>query len=281
MIADVFGMAVNWGYDNVGLLDSTNAILVMLFYTIQLYFDFSGYCDMARGLANLLGFKLPINFHSPYKAVNLIDFWKRWHMTLTRFLTHYVYIPLGGNRKGVIRTYLNLFLVFLVSGLWHGAAWTFVIWGLIHGVFYALTKLCMPVIKKIPSVLTGLGTFVIVNVAFVFFRSQSISQALELLRSICSFRFGAVQDKVSKSFELTELWYALKIIYLDQLPFSQMYCMLLYLIGSLGILFFAKNTNELIERFKPRPLTAAMLGILFVWCVVSFSGVSTFLYFNF
>lgn len=281
MIADVFGGAVNWGYDNISQLDSTNAILVMLFYTIQLYFDFSGYCDMAVGLANLMGFKLPVNFNSPYKAINLIDFWKRWHITLTRFLTRNVYIPLGGNRKGAVRTYLNFILVFLVSGFWHGASWTFVIWGLIHGVLYVLTKLGMPVIRKIPSIITGFTTFIIVNVAFVFFRSQSIGQAISLLRAICSLRFGAVLEKLSANFELTELWYALKIINLDKLPFSRMYCMLIYLIGSLGILFFAKNTNELAERFKPRLFGAIILGFLFTWCVVSFSGVSTFLYFNF
>lgn len=281
MIADVFGGAVNWGYDNISQLDSTNAILVMLFYTIQLYFDFSGYCDMAVGLANLMGFKLPVNFNSPYKAINLIDFWKRWHITLTRFLTRNVYIPLGGNRKGAVRTYLNFLLVFLVSGFWHGASWTFVIWGLIHGVLYVLTKLGMPVIRKIPSVITGFITFIIVNVAFVFFRSQSIGQAISLLRAICSLRFGAVLEKLSANFELTELWYALKITNLDKLPFSRMYCMLIYLIGSLGILFFAKNTNELAERFKPHLFGAIILGFLFTWCVVSFSGVSTFLYFNF
>lgn len=281
LLADVFGLAVNWGYNNIPLLDSPNALLVMLFYTIQLYFDFSSYCDMAGGVANMLGFTLPINFNSPFKARNLIDFWKRWHMTLTYFLTHYVYIPLGGNRKGRVRTYFNILLVFLVSGLWHGPSLTFVLWGLIHGVFYMITKLCMPIIRKVPMIFTCISTFIIVNVAFVFFRSQSVSQAFALIKTICSFRFGSIQTKISSSFELPELWYAIKVFKLDGLPFSHMYCMFAYLLITFFILFFAKNTNELVKKYKPRLFTAALLGFLFVWCVLSLSDISTFLYFNF
>ncbi len=281
LLADVFAKAVNWGFANVEALDSTNGILVMLFFTIQLYFDFSGYSDMAKGLAGMLGFTLPINFNSPLKAVNLIDFWKRWHMSLTRFLTHYVYFPLGGNRKGKMRTYLNLLIVFLVSGIWHGAAWTFIIWGIIHGVCYVITKLCLPFIKRIPAIITGVFTYLIVNIAFVFFRSESVSQAHSLLKTICSFRFGAVQAKLSSAFELPELWYVLKITNLAKQPLGHLYCLLLYLTGTFGILFFAKNTNELTERMKPRFISAILLAFLFIWSVASLSGVSTFLYSNF
>lgn len=129
LLADTFGKAVDAGYGNVAGLSGTDAWLVMLFYTLQLYFDFSGYCDMGRGIAHMLGMELPVNFDSPYKASNIIEFWKHWHITLNRFLRKYVYIPLGGNRKGTARMYLNLFIVFLVSGIWHGAGWNFVLWG--------------------------------------------------------------------------------------------------------------------------------------------------------
>ena len=140
LLADTFGKAVDAGYGNVAGLSGTDAWLVMLFYTLQLYFDFSGYCDMGRGIAHMLGMELPVNFDSPYKASNIIEFWKRWHITLNRFLRKYVYIPLGGNRKGTTRMYLNLFIVFLVSGIWHGAGWNFVLWGLIFFVLLTLEK---------------------------------------------------------------------------------------------------------------------------------------------
>ena len=140
LLADTFGKAVDAGYGNVAGLSGTDAWLVMLFYTLQLYFDFSGYCDMGRGIAHMLGMELPVNFDSPYKASNIIEFWKRWHITLNRFLRKYVYIPLGGNRKGTARMYLNLFIVFLVSGIWHGAGWNFVLWGALHGALYLVTR---------------------------------------------------------------------------------------------------------------------------------------------
>ena len=129
LLADTFGKAVNWGFGNIDSLDSINAFLVMLSYTFQIYFDFSGYCDMAVGIGKMMNIDFPVNFNSPYKALTITDFWDRWHITLTRFFTKYVYIPLGGNRKGKCRTYLNMMAVFLLSGIWHGANWTFILWG--------------------------------------------------------------------------------------------------------------------------------------------------------
>ena len=127
LIADMFAGAVNWGYGNVTALNSTSALFVSFAYCIQIYFDFSGYSDMAIGISRMLQMDLPVNFNSPYKAVTILEFWDRWHMTLTRFLGKYLYIPLGGNRKGKLRTYLNIMIVFLYSGLWHGASWTFIL----------------------------------------------------------------------------------------------------------------------------------------------------------
>lgn len=129
ILADTFGNAVNWGFQNIAELDTSNALIVMLAYTMQIYFDFSGYCDMALGIGKMLNIELPLNFNSPYKALRITEFWDRWHITLTRFLTKYVYIPLGGNRRGRLRTYFNILIVFLISGIWHGANWTFILWG--------------------------------------------------------------------------------------------------------------------------------------------------------
>lgn len=134
LLADTFGKAVDAGYGNVAGLSGTDAWLVMLFYTLQLYFDFSGYCDMGRGIAHMLGMELPVNFDSPYKASNIIEFWKRWHITLNRFLRKYVYIPLGGNRKGTAADVFEL--ISCISGQRNLArrSWNFVLWGALHGM---------------------------------------------------------------------------------------------------------------------------------------------------
>ncbi len=167
------------------------ALVAMYAYAIQIYADFSGYTDMAIGIALLLGFQFPQNFDRPYTAVSLRDFWRRWHMTLSRWLRDYLYIPLGGNRKGRERTYANLMITMLLGGLWHGAAWTFVIWGAIHGTGLAIAHwredrrkaLGIPDPVDSPGRVwfRRLATFQIVCLAWVFFRAESPSQALELI----------------------------------------------------------------------------------------------------
>ena len=141
LIADTFSQAVAIGYNNVENLSSLEALLVSFSYTFQIYFDFSGYCDMAIGISSMFNINLPQNFNSPYKSTSIIDFWNRWHMSLTRFLREYVYFPLGGSRKGKVRTYVNVMIVFLVSGIWHGANWTFIVWGIMHGVAQCLNRM--------------------------------------------------------------------------------------------------------------------------------------------
>jgi len=165
-------------------------------YSIQIYCDFSGYTDMAIGIALLLGFRLPINFNSPYKAVNITDFWRRWHISLSSWLRDYLYIPLGGSRKGKVRTYINLLLTMLLGGLWHGASVRFIIWGGIHGVSLALHKLWCKVFTKTrwhshpwKRIVSAIITFHTVALAWIFFRAESTSKALEMLRQIAS-RFG-------------------------------------------------------------------------------------------
>ena len=151
LVADRFAKLVNVGFANVYGLTGPDAVLMILGYTLQIYFDFSGYCDMAIGLGYFFGVKLPVNFDSPYKAKNISEFWKRWHMTLTRFFTTYLYIPLGGNRKGLTRTCMNTLIVFAVSGLWHGAAWTYVLWGVLHGIAMVIWRLFGKWLSKLPG----------------------------------------------------------------------------------------------------------------------------------
>ncbi|MBI1393465.1 MAG: hypothetical protein GC152_12050 [Alphaproteobacteria bacterium] len=166
----------------------TSSLKATLGYTFQLYFDFSGYSDMALGLAAIFGFRLPQNFNSPYKARSITDFWRRWHMTLSNWLRDYVYIPLGGNRHGAARTYLNLMLTMLIGGLWHGAAWTFVLWGGLHGLFLAVERLAKSAFPSISlGLLAPIVTFVIVSLLWVLFRAENFETALAVYRGFLSF----------------------------------------------------------------------------------------------
>lgn len=285
LLADVFGQAVNWGYSYPSMLSSASAWLVILFYSIQLYFDFSGYCDMARGIGCLFNITLPVNFHSPYQAVDFIDFWKRWHITLSRFFTRYVYIPLGGSRKGKLRTYINFMAVFLLSGLWHGAGFTFLLWGTMHGIIYVLTKAFHPYIRRLPKLLTRTVTFLLVSLAWVYFRADTIAQANTLIGTALSIGqpFGApgIAPELAVCFQTEELWYLLRLLKMDVLPYSQFYLMTGFTAVACYYMFAAANVQERAENFRPRLRTALLTAVLFVWSVVSFSGVSTFLYFNF
>lgn len=170
-----------------------------LAYTFQLYFDFSGYADMAIGIALLFGIKLPINFHSPYKASSIIEFWRCWHMTLSRFLRDYLYIPLGGNKKGTTRRYINLFLTMLIGGLWHGAGWPFVLWGAIHGLYLVINHLWE---GRIPQQNTQIRkwfgrtlTFTAIVFAWVIFRAVDLPSAYAIISSMLGLGVSLVTDQ--------------------------------------------------------------------------------------
>lgn len=280
LLADTFGNAVNFGYENIEALNSTDALLVMLFYTIQIYFDFSGYCDMAVGIGKMFHIDLPVNFNSPYKAVTITEFWDRWHMTLTRFFTKYVYIPLGGSRKGTVRTCLNVLLVFLASGFWHGAEWTFVFWGLCHGLFMVIARCFKDLYQKIPAVLNWVITFVFVNVAWIFFRADSMEQAFWFLKRIANCDFGKVNGEIVSCFLLTEIDFCLQRLNVELKPDSVL-IMAGFLALSAFIILLCRNSYEKMEKFRPALITTAASAFLLVWCISSFGGISTFLYFNF
>ena len=167
------------------------AWVAVLSYTFQIYFDFSGYTDMALGIAKMFGIRLPVNFFSPYKSQSIIDFWRRWHMTLSRFLRDYVYIPLGGNRHGEYRRYVNLLLTMLLGGFWHGAQWGFVIWGALHGTYLVINHLWrkLPLSRPVPFAKSvyGFMTFIAVAVAWIFFRADSPSTALSVITSLADW----------------------------------------------------------------------------------------------
>jgi alginate O-acetyltransferase complex protein AlgI len=161
-----------------------------LAYTFQIYFDFAGYSDMAIGLGRMMGFRFPENFDNPYTSGSITEFWRRWHMTLGAFIMNYLYIPLGGNRKGKGRMYFNLWVCFLLSGLWHGASWNFLVWGALHGFFICADKLFLgKVMKKIGKVPSVILTFLLVNLIWVFFRVEDFSLAWLLIQRMFAFDF--------------------------------------------------------------------------------------------
>ncbi|MGA2055432.1 MAG: MBOAT family protein [Bradyrhizobium sp.] len=181
--------------DAGGGVTTSWAWLATLSYTLQIYFDFSGYSDMAIGLALLFGIRLPVNFRSPYKAASIADFWRRWHITLSRFLRDYLYIPLGGNRLGEQRRYLNLMLTMLLGGLWHGAGWNFLIWGGLHGLYLCVNRLWQEgrglagPASRLAAILSWSITFFAVVIAWVFFRARTLAGAWQMLASL--FGVGA------------------------------------------------------------------------------------------
>lgn len=284
LLADMLGLMVDWGYDNIPVLGTTNGLLVMLAYTLQIYFDFSGYCDMASGISLMLNIELPVNFISPYKALSVDDFWKRWHITLTRFFRTYIYFPLGGSRKGKVRTYVNMFLIFFISGLWHGASWTFIIWGAMHGFGIVLSKLLHGKLSRVPACLKWLVTFAFINVTWIYFRAGSISQANNMLQQIFSLRLTPVApDMVAVSLpaELKLIQYLLGILAPAYAYQITLILLLLLLAVCLFIVLCTRNVQERLASFSPDKKTAAAVIFLLVWSVMSLSSVSTFLYVNF
>ena len=286
LIADTFGNAVNWGFANIASLSSSDALISMLAYTIQIYFDFSGYCDMATGIALMMNIKLPQNFNSPYRALSITEFWKRWHMTLTRFFTHYIYIPLGGNRKGSIRTYVNIFIVYLCSGIWHGANWTFIVWGVMHGIACILDRMTKRYTERWHAATRWLITFAFVNITWIFFRADSLELAMQMVQRIFEGSFLPVQEGLYSAFYTDTTKTILSWIMPAQSVYINssapaMIMMAGYFVFAIFAAMNMKNTNERIEEFKSSALLAIISAVILCYAVISLSGVSTFLYFNF
>lgn len=279
LLADNFGDLVAYGFTTLNNLTSVTAFLTMLAYTLQIYLDFSGYCDMAIGIGKMFNLELPINFDSPYKALTITEFWDRWHMTLTRFFTKYVYIPLGGNRKGKLRTYINIMIVFLASGLWHGASWTFVFWGAIHGIFCVITRIFRKFFEKLNPVLNWFITFSFVNIAWVFFRAESFSQATQLIKTMFSWNFAPIDPVFIEIFRHEELKKVLSFFHIE--TYYPPFLITAFFLISMIIILSRRNSYERMKEFKPKAFNMLTTLFLLLWSVFSFAGMSTFLYFNF
>lgn len=278
LLADTLSKAVNTGFSNIESLGTINALIVMLCYTFQIYFDFSGYSDMAVGIGKFFNIDIPQNFNSPYKAKTITEFWNRWHMTLTRFFTTYIYIPLGGNRKGNLRTYYNVMIVFLVSGIWHGANWTFILWGVMHGMASVATRILKKQIDRWHPIFSWACTFLFLNITWVFFRADSISQAIMFLKQITNWQINSDAGMIMSSLISSGLKKGLVALGIGN--YSYLLGILFLIIGFL-ICIKMKNTNEQLENFHCTFLSAILNAILMLWSVLSLSGVSEFLYWNF
>jgi alginate O-acetyltransferase complex protein AlgI len=298
--ADTVFNAAAAGKD-VSMVESWTGALA---YTLQLYFDFSGYSDMAIGLALILGIRLPLNFNSPYKANNIADFWRRWHMTLSQFLRDYLYIPLGGNRCGPFRRHVNLMTTMVLGGLWHGAGWTFVIWGALHG-FYLVAYHAWGTYfstphghgHRAPSLLNRFGarvlTLLCVIVAWVFFRATSLDSALLMCKAMFGFNGLELPETLDNTL-FARLAASVGIETASQeliprrLAIVQMVCLL-------GIALLAPNTQEWVgydpdgkvigrswmHRLAMHPAHGFVVGCLFFFLLSQLSAVSVFLYFQF
>jgi len=266
LIADSIAVFANAGFDiDFEQYTMAEAWLISLSYTFQLYFDFSGYCDMAIGIGRIFNINLPLNFNAPYRASNFQDFWHRWHITLNRFLTHYVYIPLGGNRRKEYRVLLNIAFVFFISGFWHGAGWTFIIWGLCHGMGVIVRRIWHKRGGNMPSWLGMVITFFFINILWVVFRADNMNKAWIIIKSM---------------FDNHNLY--LTSQYTSNLPsimpnsVNMIILIVSILLGIIGPTAYSLMTDYRMPRKKQ-----ALTVICFVVGVLFISRVVTFLYFNF
>ncbi|MBL8511447.1 MAG: MBOAT family protein, partial [Betaproteobacteria bacterium] len=234
-------------------------------YSLQIYFDFSGYTDMALGAALMFNIRLPLNFDSPYRATNLQDFWRRWHITLSRFLRDYVYVPLGGGRGTGLIVSRNVLLTFLVGGFWHGAGWTFLVWGALHGVGLVVVLQWRRWGWAMPAVMAWALTLLFVHLTWVFFRADSWQSALTILRAL-----------VPSDWAISSL---MPILRAFQADFPLTPSMTLVVAGVLCLLPI--NSNRLAERFNGRVWEGGAVVVLLTFAVLLLGRVSPFLYFNF
>ncbi|ABV68047.1 putative acetyltransferase [Aliarcobacter butzleri RM4018] len=279
VIADTFAVWANAGFDTATTLNLIEAWATSLSYTFQLYFDFSGYTDMAIGISLMFNIKLPINFNSPYKALSIQDFWRRWHMTLSRFLRDYLYIPLGGNRKGNIRTYVNLITTFLLGGLWHGAGWTFIIWGLLHGIALAIHRLWQSLGFRMNKILAWFITFNFINITWIFFRAKDFESAMKVFGCMFSFDNVVLPSIFFKKLAFLEN-YGIKFDEVTR-SISGGSDLLNLTLASMIIVFFFKNSMQLKDKFKSNIFILVFTVFLFVYSMFSLNKFSEFLYFNF
>ena len=250
--ADALSSFMNTLFSRVETLTFIEAWCAGLGYSMQLYFDFSGYSDMAMGLGLMFGINLPVNFDSPYKSLSIIDFWRKWHISLGRWIRDYIYIPLGGSREGEIKKIRNVIIAMLFTGLWHGFGLTFILWGALHGLMLAINHQWRRLNIKLPAVISWGITFICVIFCWVIFRANNIGDAIKIFTAMFSpFKFGySIGGK--------------KLI-----------------LSAIMVTLLFPNSQDLMKKFRPDYIWLAASFVLAVMALINYSGVSDFLYFQF
>lgn len=278
VIADQFAVWATNGFDKAETLNLIEAWATSLSYTFQLYFDFSGYTDMAIGAALLFNIRLPQNFNSPYKAKDIQDFWRRWHITLSRFLRDYIYIPLGGNRVGEFRVLTNLMITFIIGGLWHGAGWTFVFWGFLHGSALVIHRVWKKLGFKMNSFLAWFITFNFINIAWVFFRAKEWDDALKVLGGMFFGQVVLPENFASKVGFLSD-WGVQFATVFERIQGKEN--TITFLILAFIMVLTLKNSSQLKDTFQTSYKNLIFTLALLFTAMSMMSRVSEFLYFNF
>lgn len=282
IIADFFKIWADAGFNSSESLSFVKAWTTSLSFTFQIYFDFSGYTDMAVGLGRMFGVRLPENFDSPYKALSLQDFWRRWHMTLSRFLRDYVYIPLGGNRKGSLRLYVNLIITFLIAGIWHGAGWTFVLWGFVHGFGLAVQRFSTGTLRtKVRPSVSWLLTFVFVSAAWVLFRANTLTNASRVFKGMTGMTGFRPADLWNSKYSRID-WLRMDFVGVVKALNASLESTLILGCAALLVLV-APNSHQISQKFRPSlgylfVSVLALVSLLFLW---GEKHVSEFIYFAF
>ena len=281
VIADTFAVWASAGFDVSTTLNFLEGWATSLSYTFQLYFDFSGYTDMAIGAALLFNIKIPQNFNSPYKATGMIDFWQRWHITLTNFITAYIYTPIIRSFKKLTfhKAMIATVITFLIVGLWHGAAWMFVVYGGLHGVGIVINHYWKKTKIKMNKILAWFITFNFVNITFVIFRAKDWDSAIKVLSSMFDINNIVIQEKFAKKLSfLSEYGINFgEVIHMTHIDND----LVNWLTAAFIIVLFFNNSQEKLNQYKPKILYALYTALMFVSALLLLHRKSVFLYFNF
>ncbi len=280
ILADPLGNAVTTYYSNFSYRSNVDSLIVMLAYTFQIYMDFSGYSDMALGVAQMLGFELPANFNSPYRAGSITDFWRRWHISLSTFLREYVYFPLGGSRKGKVRAYVNILIVFLVSGIWHGANWTFILWGVLHGLVQVVERFLGKFYQKIWLPIRWGITFYITSMLWMLFQSSSYEEFQRFRWHLTVDKSGYYSGDLAKCFHIPGVNAVLGLLHLPTGDTAVSWvCTALFLGGCMAMCLLLPNNQK--RKYRTNVWTLLVTLAMLIACLVSMSGVSNFIYNDF
>jgi len=292
LIADVFADLVSYTFSQYYYLDTICIFIAGISSALNIYFDFSGYCDMADGISTMLGIELPQNFNSPYKSKSVRQLWQRWHMTLNEFLIKYVYIPLGGSRVGRGRYIFNVLFIFFLSGLWHGAGWTYIVWGLLNGVMVVIDNLIEQrknkVTKKeykenkiIEKVRTTL-TFLFFSFSVLFFEAPTMEVVISMVKSLFFFTWPGFVIRSASNVDISYMYIFQKAAsLLGTNVENTFYLIQMILLFAISFYILSKDNAREIAKKKLTTKRATILAILFTLCILSLNDVQTYVYFNF